>query len=393
MAKLSYTAALKILEGRTNFEKEMPANKTAFKHAVMQKFMQLNPQVNNLKIIHIAGTKGKGSTAAMTHAIIRQNGYSCGLFTSPHLIHWQERIRINDSNISNEAFCCHMDYLTKIKFLDQPTYFEYLTMLALLEFNAQKMDFVILETGLGGRLDTTNIIKPTICAITRISKDHCSILGNTISKIAKEKAGIIKLNTPIVTGEQHWRVKNIIKEVALQNNAQLFTAAAYNWAPLVGQHQRQNFGISVCIINILKQMGFNLSQPKQPLRVNWQGRFQYIKKNPIIIIDGSHNPDSTKVLIKTWNTEIGNKFDLYFGSTNDKDWQSSLKILKPYINQAYFVSINSKRSVLPNKLMQFANQLGIKSQIGVVDDIKYTKNSTLCCGSLYLVGKILSLNF
>ena len=150
---LSYKAALNILEGRTNYETEMPATRTAFKQAVMQAFMKQHPHLDTLKIIHLAGTKGKGSTAAMIDGILRSNGYCCGLYTSPHLIQWRERIRIDGRDIAKAAFCRHMDQLQQLDFPAQPTYFEYLTMIALLEFSPRGVDVVILETGLGERLE------------------------------------------------------------------------------------------------------------------------------------------------------------------------------------------------------------------------------------------------
>ncbi|MEI7998561.1 MAG: folylpolyglutamate synthase/dihydrofolate synthase family protein [Candidatus Omnitrophota bacterium] len=308
---------------------------------------------NQLRVIHVAGTKGKGSTCAMIASILQWAGFKVGLYTSPHLHRMNERIRILDKNnlnscddfvgsISDE----HMDSIitlmrptiaaieNKGDFL---TFFEVLTAMAVVYFAQEKVDFVVLETGLGGRLDATNAFDSSIAVVTPISLDHIKILGNTLKKIAQEKAGIIKSSKQrIVLAPQEDVAMEVLKNRCREFGIEprMVHPAQYKHlkTSLKGDHQTINASCAMEVVECLKMQGITISEEivREGLKkVRWQGRFEVIKEKPTVVVDGAHNPASVKALAKTVLDEYPlRKIILVFGLSADKDIEAVCEPLK-----------------------------------------------------------------
>ncbi|MGZ5264039.1 MAG: bifunctional folylpolyglutamate synthase/dihydrofolate synthase, partial [Kaistella sp.] len=223
-----------------------------------------NPQ-DKIKTIHIGGTNGKGSTSNMLASVLQESGYKIGLYNSPHLIDFTERIKVNGQNCDKE-FVYH--FILKLKNLPadiRPSFFEFTTIMAFEYFAEQKVDFAIIEVGLGGRLDSTNIIKPIVSAITNVALDHQNILGNTVEEIATEKAGIIKQNTPIISGDDTETVKAIIRNKAAEKNAEYIDATLIQAdlpSDLKGNYQQKNMKVVIALIEVLRNAGIEIPQEK-----------------------------------------------------------------------------------------------------------------------------------
>jgi dihydrofolate synthase/folylpolyglutamate synthase len=255
------------------------------------------------KVIHVAGTNGKGSVCAMIDSILRAQGYRTGLFTSPHLITFRERIRVNGEMISEDAVASG---LTAIRVLiaewnPHPTFFEVATALALKHFAETKIDFVILETGLGGRLDATNAIQSNVSVITEIDFDHEKWLGHSLGEIAAEKAGIIKPRVPVVSAAQRPEAEEVICARAAEREAPIeFVAASYDETPiaLAGSHQKQNAALAIATLRAGKIDIDKSATARGLANVNWPARFQ--RWDERTVIDGAHNPGAARVLAETW---------------------------------------------------------------------------------------------
>ena len=258
-----------------------------------------NPE-KHLKCIHVAGTNGKGSVCAMLFYILKEAGYRVGLYTSPHLKKFNERIRINEHFITDREI---VEYFLKIKpHLTNQSFFEITTAMAFLYFKEKNTDFVVLEVGLGGRLDATNVVVPLISVITNVGLEHTDLLGSTIGKIAFEKAGIIKTNVPVVTACNSEALE-VIKKTAKERNAPLFMAKKYKnikFDYLNGSFQQQNKDIALTTMETLKKIysiKINKNQIKNGLKkTKWIGRLQFISKN--VLVDCAHNPSGFEVLRK-----------------------------------------------------------------------------------------------
>ncbi len=331
-----------------NYEKNLKAFSSRNLHLarVEDVLSKLGSPQKHLKVIHIAGSKGKGSTAAFVAQILEETGYRVGLYTSPHLYHLRERFRILDNKATrrvlskNEIF---NDCISQKKFCDlfkrlrpvleegrhQPTfgdltYFEVLTIAAFCYFYEEKVDFAVLETGLGGRLDATNVCEPLVAAITSISLEHTHQLGNTLRKIAVEKAGIIKKNAAVVLAPQCPEVLEVIKKrcAALKIVPTLAEKNIFKIS-LLGQHQQTNAAVAVGIIQALRRAGFSVAQSavkKGLAQTFWPLRFEIVYKNPLIVLDGAHNPQSCGKLAQTIKKIFpARKVILIFGSSDDKD--------------------------------------------------------------------------
>ena len=327
-----------------------------------------NPQ-NNLKIIHVAGTNGKGSTCTMVASILAQAGFKVGLYTSPHLHKANERIRILDKHnlYSNDDFSGSIsdEELAKLIEVFRPaisvvehkggflTYFETLTILAAKHFFDQRVDFAIFETGLGGRLDATNALDSLIAVITPISLDHTKILGENLEQIAQEKAGIIKsLKQQVVLAPQ----KEAVMEV-LKGHCKKFDIIPYLVHPLQykylnislkGEHQLVNAACAFEVVRFLIERGFVINQEaitEGLKQVRWQGRFEIIKHKPTIIVDGAHNPASSEALAKTILDEYPNRrVILVFGLSADKDIKAVCEPLQGISNMVILTKANHPRS-------------------------------------------------
>ena len=315
-----------------------------------------NPQ-NKFKSIHIAGTNGKGSTAHMLASIFQEAGYKTGLYTSPHLKDFRERIKINGQLISKKDT---LDFILKNKNQYEKiemSFFEYTVAMAFDYFANENVDIAIIETGLGGRLDSTNIISPEISIITNIGYDHTNLLGNSLEEIAKEKAGIIKKNTPVIIGRKQKETEHIFKSEAKEKNSSIhFCKKNLNYSTdLKGEYQKENLNTALQAMKILNLniddgiISKGLNNVVKNTGLN--GRWQTIAKKPLTICDTGHNEDGIKNNIKQLKKLKFNKLHFVFGTVNDKDLRKILRLL-PVNAQYYFCSANIARSLNSEKLLE-----------------------------------------
>ncbi|MBI1912490.1 MAG: bifunctional folylpolyglutamate synthase/dihydrofolate synthase [Deltaproteobacteria bacterium] len=307
--------------------------------------------------IHIAGTNGKGSTSAMLASVLKSAGLKVGLYTSPHLVRFNERIRISGKEISNKDISrlasVVKEAAAKTSSADKITFFEFTTAMAFLYFMDKKVDMAILETGMGGRLDATNTVAPLVSIITNIGMDHTDYLGDTIEKIAYEKAGIIKKNTPVITAAENTDALDVIKNIADKKNAPLYVFKKdfkvsphkdrFNYkglsadlrelkTNLAGRHQFKNASCALAALEILRDKGFNISDKaiKQGLNeVEWPGRIEIINKKPLLILDSAHNPEGAATLRQALKEFKYKKLTLVLGIMADKDIDGIIKRLAP----------------------------------------------------------------
>jgi len=365
-----------------------------------------NPE-KELRYIHVAGTNGKGSVCAMIFYILKEANYKTGMYTSPHLKKFNERIRINDESISDREL---VDYFLKIKpHITNQSFFEIATAMAFLYFKEKNVDFVVLEVGLGGRLDATNVVTPLISVITNIGLEHTDILGSTIEKIAYEKAGIIKNNIPIIAGAKGKSLA-VIKKIAKERNAQLFPVKKYKkviFDNLKGSFQQTNKDIALTAIDILKKF--------YPLRIKffhiqngikktqWKGRLEFISKN--VLIDCAHNPDGFKVLFNELKQIKKNKkiknFIFVVGIQNDKDIPHILNTINPFVSTIIFTKSKNEKASNPQYLLSTFKKINRNKSIKLkiiknpILALKYARKITdkkeliVVTGSIYMVGEII----
>ena len=356
------------------------------------------------KFIHVAGTNGKGSVCAFIHSILNAAGIGAGLFTSPHLIQFRERIRDQERMINREETA---EGLRRMRALVQdwephPTFFELTFALALDWFAKRENDWVVLETGMGGRLDATNTILPQVTIITSISLDHQQILGNTLTEIAGEKAGIIKPGVPVVTIKQSPEVMEVLSRTARERHAPLMVVTTpvrgYELG-LAGQHQIWNAALAV---GALKMLGMRLTEPvmRHGLKnVHWPARFQRLDDKERVILDGAHNIDSADTLVRTWMQKYpGEKATIVFGATAAKDLRAIIKALQPIAGTWHFTRFQSPRATPPEELREVqALAFGDAGEAYVHQSPAEAlaaackgKERVLVTGSLYLAGEVLA---
>lgn len=302
-----------------------------------------NPQ-EKIKCVHIGGTNGKGSSSNMLASVLQESGYKTGLYNSPHLIDFTERIKVNGNNCDKEFVYHFIQKLKKLPEDIQPSFFEFTTIMAFEYFHQQKVDIAIIEVGLGGRLDSTNIINPLVAAITNVQLDHQNILGDTIEEIAGEKAGIVKPRIPIISGDENEAVKNIIKNKADKENAPFIDAAVIKTAlksDLQGYYQEKNIKVVVCLIEELKKLNYTISDEnieKGLLNVHQNtgfiGRWFQFSENPLTICDTGHNQAGLEYVFSQLNS-IDKHKHIILGFVNDKKIDEVMKIL-PDNSQFYF---------------------------------------------------------
>ena len=324
----------------------------------------LNNPHNKFKSIHIAGTNGKGSVAHMLASILQEAGYKTGLYTSPHLKDFRERIKINGQMITEQKV---VDFVLENKHLFEKlemSFFEMTVTLAFDYFAKEKVDIAIIETGLGGRLDSTNIIDPELSIITNIGLDHTNLLGNSIEEIAMEKAGIIKKETAILIGKEQVATKSIFKEVSDAKNAPLYFAdkiAVLN-TDLKGGYQEKNICTTVSAIKQLQSLGWNISDKnikkgleKVVKNTGILGRWQTLSESPRIICDVGHNEDGIKEIVKQLNKLKYQKLHFVYGAVNDKDFDRILSLL-PKDAKYYFCKPNIQRGLSAENLQRKAKK-------------------------------------
>lgn len=365
-----------------------------------------NPQ-KEIKTIHIAGTNGKGSTSSMVASILQEAGYKVGLYTSPHLKDFRERIKINGDEIS-EAFV--VDFIAQNKpFFEQESlsFFEMTVGMSFEYFKNEQVDIAVIEVGMGGRLDATNIIEPLVSVITNIGKDHTAFLGNTLEAIAGEKAGIIKLNTPIVIGEYTEETKPVFIAKATLCNAPIYFAQETYvsntlTSDLKGDYQKSNIRTALQAIELL-QKDFVISEEniKNGLlnvvkNTKLQGRWQVLGSNPKIITDTAHNSHGLTIVMNQLKEEVFDKLYIVFGVVNDKDLDSILPLL-PKEAKYFFAKPNNSRGLDAGALSEKAREFKLYGEVcsSIPDAYNKAKASAnaedliYVGGSTFVVGEIL----
>ena len=399
-----------------------------------------NPH-KKFKSVHIGGTNGKGSVASMLSYILKEGGYRIGKYTSPHLVSFTERITINEEEISEGDIVEITSYIReKIEREDSSrffTFFDFTTAMAFEYFYRKNIDIAIIEVGLGGRLDSTNVIEPLMSIITNTGLDHMEYLGNSITDIAREKAGIIKIRAPVVTGAEGIAV-TVIKEIAEHQNSPFYELGrdfsyckkrnqvmTYNgltknledvFVNIKGDHQFINTALALCAIEVISQFGFNVSEEsifRGLSQLKWHGRLEVVRKKPTIILDGAHNPDGMHALsefLKTHYTE--KKKILIFGVMKDKQYKKMLEEIIPLVDAAIITKPDMERALTPEELRTFIqsgefNKLSwlrdetaqplnrstvfytqnVKGALIKAREIANDNNLILITGSLYTIGE------
>jgi len=380
-----------------------------------------NPQ-NNYACIHVAGTNGKGSVASSLASILNQAGYKTGLYTSPHLVRFNERIQINCRSISNANVLASYNAIKQAHHGDrEPTFFEFTTVMAFYEFARQKVEWAIIETGMGGRLDATNIIRPRVSIITNISLEHRDYLGDTLEQISAEKAGIIKPRTPVITGIRQKKALTVVENKAAEKSAPLFLfgkdfkvrrnksgtfsyqGIQANWKDLQtglsGSHQVDNAALVLAACEILNQKGakLTLDHIKAGLIKNrWPGRLEIVSTSPRIILDGAHNFIAARNLARFLSANYDKrKVTMVIGILDDKPYRAMLNCLLPTANQVILTRARINRAMEPQKLEPIAKK--IIPKVTIIPDVKQalehavktsSPDDIICvAGSLYVVGE------
>ncbi len=351
---------------------------------------------HGVKVIHVAGTNGKGSTCAMIDSIARACGQRCGLFTSPHLIDFRERIKVSGEEIPEEE-CAAM--LTELRLLCEgmehhPTFFEIALILAMRWFRQKECELIVLETGMGGRLDATTAVPADVCVITPIGMDHMQWLGDSLEQIASEKAGILVPGNPVISAPQQPAVTRILEQEANELRCPLEVVAAplrgYPMA-LAGEHQAWNAALAVAALH---RLGIALSTDSVSYglrHVSWPGRFEIIR--PGVVLDGAHNPQSAQVLAATWRQRFPDQSPtLIFSAVGGKDIAGILEILAPLASELFFCPVNTPRAVSASELASFLPQLSPPHQTFASFKDAFAashsqNNPILIAGSLFLVGE------
>jgi len=329
-----------------------------------------NPHLN-FKSAHIAGTNGKGSTAHMISSILQEAGYKVGLYTSPHLKDFRERIKINGKMISKETV---VDFVQQYKIdfekIDM-SFFEFTVAMAFHYFSEKKVDIAIIETGLGGRLDSTNIIRPLVSVITNIGFDHTSLLGNTLGGIANEKAGIIKKDTPVIIGRKQKECENIFITKAKKNNSSISfcLGETKHQTDLKGNYQSENIRTTLFSIKEIQKQGFTISEEniKNGLmsvmkNTSLLGRWQILQKEPLIICDSAHNEDGIKEVVKQLRKVDCKELHFVLGTVNDKNIDNILGLL-PKKARYYFCQANIPRSLEKESLQTESKKHGLSGEL------------------------------
>jgi len=383
-----------------------------------------NPH-ERLQCIHIAGSNGKGSTGAFLQSILKHSGYQTGLYSSPHLIDFTERIRKNDQYIKKGRvvqLTKDIKRICKQYSLPNITFFEFVTALAFKYFEEEGTDPIIVEVGMGGRYDATNVIHPLISIITSINMEHQIYLGKTLQQIAREKAGIIKKGTPVISGVRQHSVKDLIRDTCKSSGAVFFQLGKdityreikpgkFNYrglhqefknlhCGLIGNHQIRNASMAIAASSLLQKKGYNIQSDNIVTGIQkaiWPGRFEIIKKNPTIVLDGAHNPDAWRACKKTFETYFQNtRIVLLLGVMEDKDIQQMIRILIPVAYTVVFCRPKMDRAAKKEhieKFIEFSIQKRIfwfdKCSVALKEALSMTSPKDLLCvtGSLFVVGE------
>lgn len=413
--------SLEFLEKLTDFGIKLGLDKMRF---YLEKLK--NPHFKYPSIL-VAGTNGKGSVCRALSRILEESGYKTGLYTSPHLIDVRERIRINGIEISEEEFVEKIEKIRKIiekqpEYL-YPTYFEALTLIGFLYFAEKNIDILVCEVGMGGRFDATNVLPSFVEIITKIGMDHMEFLGKTYKEIASEKAGIIKEKTVVFSSKQKKEAEDVIKKKAREKGAKVyiyrddFKGKLVLISPeemifdfygerkirnlktdLLGKHQIENLSIAIETALFLNKKGYRIKEEnikKAIENVGWQARFQIIRKNPYIIIDGAHNLDGIKNLIRNLKDIFPDKkFSFLVGILKDKEYQKMVNEIEKFAEHIIFTKPNTERALSPEILAKSVKRKNIEIIENPEKAYRFIINSEknwVICGSLYLCGDILNI--
>jgi dihydrofolate synthase/folylpolyglutamate synthase len=432
----TYDAALKYLYAQTDYEQMLRVryNRDTFSLDRMRSLLKkLGDPHKNLRCAHIAGTKGKGSTATMLAGMIAACGHKTGLYTSPHLVDIRERIRINGDMITQAALT---RYINKVSVVieamagDKPTFFEIFTAIAFLHFAEEKVDFAVLETGLGGRLDSTNVVTPQVVGLTSLSMDHMHQLGGTLDLIAAEKAGIFKPNVTAISVPQLGPAKTVLKRIAKQVNAPLlFTGENIEFSvrfessrdtgpqtriclstphsqfehlpvPLMGEHQAVNCGLALAMLDHLKSQGMKIDDKAAVAglaKIHLPGRMEVLRTQPRILADGAHNAASIECLMKAIGQYVPyDSMVVVFGCAADKDIHGMMEQITRGADKVIFTKSNNPRAAEPKDLADmYEERSGKNAQIAptLKDAMRIahsavSREDIICItGSFYLVGE------
>ena len=425
-----YRAALDYLYGLTNYEHKLATQYAGqlFDLSRMERLLEaMERPEDRFHSVHVAGTKGKGSTAAMIASCLQSGGLSTGLFTSPHLHTFRERIQVDGEPISEAAFVAHLHRLRPLfDTLSGLTTFEASQAIAFDYFVSRNVSWAVIEVGLGGRLDTTNVIRPEVAVITSVSYDHMLVLGDTLEAIAREKAGIIKPHTPVVSAPQPEEAANVIRHTADHLGAPLtvvgvewtYALEAADWngqhftvygpgiayphlsIPLLGQHQLVNATVAVATLRVLQARGLELSEEaiRQGLRtVRWPARLEILSREPLLVVDGAHNGESMQRLVEALEAHFpGRRRVAIFASLADKDVPRMLEALLPHIDTVIFTRADHPRAANPQDLARQALSYetpstvepGVDRALGLGLDLAGPEGLVIATGSLFTAAAV-----
>jgi dihydrofolate synthase / folylpolyglutamate synthase len=433
---MDYSEAERYLQGLTDYEKSTsilynPANYDLRRMHLL--LSALGDPHKGRTTVHIAGTKGKGSTAAMISSILTAAGYRTGRFTSPHLFSWQERIAFNGRPITKRDFARiagtvrnHVGVINTEARFGKLTTFEALTAMAFSYFREKKVDVQVLETGMGGKLDSTNVVdRPDVCIVTSISLDHTQVLGNTVAQIANEKAGIIKPGCTLISAPQPAGAMKVIEKTQRQTLTPLVLAGrdvtwenqGSNWRrqvfsvhskscsytlklPLLGDYQMENAALAIAAIEALQEKGVNTDCThimRGMSQVKWPVRLQVLSRNPWLIADGAHNPYSIKKVIESINKYFPHKkTSVIFGSSQDKDIEGMAKELAGFADRVILTASSHPRAATTDRLLAAFQNSGVQCRaIGSADEALSSilndigkDDLILATGSLFLAAAV-----
>jgi dihydrofolate synthase / folylpolyglutamate synthase len=430
---MNYEESIKYLLRFTDYERISRAGVVWDTKRVERLLEKLDNPQWFAKTAHVAGTKGKGSTSAMISSILKEAGYKVGLYTSPHLLSYTERIRVNGQPITEaewaglvEQIRPHVEAVNAEKTYGELTTFELYTAMAFLHFRNIGAQYQVMEVGLGGRLDATNVVKPQVCVITSISYDHMEVLGNTLAKIATEKAGIVKPGVPVVSAPQFPEAMEAIEKICRERQAQLTKVGQdVSWKtvkfdekgqtfhfkgllreydlqiPLLGEHQVENAACAVAAAELLEGMGagkVKQSIAKGLQKVDWPGRLQVLRKKPRLAVDGAHNVYSMQKLGEALKKYF--KYDrliLVLGFSADKDVAGMLDETVKMTKDIIVAASTSPRSAKPAALVEELSKRGVKARAAdsVPAALKLAlslaqPNDLICAsGSIFLVAEVM----
>ena len=380
----------------------------------------------DLKFIHVAGTNGKGSFCSMTDSVLRAAGYKVGLYTSPYIYEFNERMRVNGENIPNDTLCELTEYVKQFadKMEDSPTEFELITAIAFEYFKREAVDVVVLEVGMGGRFDSTNIIRnPLLSVITGIALDHVAFLGDTTLKIAGEKAGIIKDGSPVIYGGEDDIAREVIKKTAQECGSEYYetdysalsvlhtdlsgTEFSYRSENakinLLGLYQPKNASLVLDAVKILRRRGLTVpdSAVKTGLEnAKWRARFEIIERDPLVIFDGAHNAQGIRAAVDSIKTYFDSKkICVFTGVLKDKDYNAIAKALSEVCDTAFTITPDNPRALSAEEYASVLGSVGIhttpcksvKEALALGKSSAKSKDTALCClGSLYTYVEVIN---